>query len=200
MSRARAHDISPRVNFSIRATYARVSRLFSRARARARAGSLTSLPIFAVVIATRVHSPPLPSVCQKCSARQLGTRSSKLAPAAIVRPHRECPLCSAAAAQRALWTKRGLRRPRSNSLSSKAGALNLARIAFAADTPARVPSMRPASSRFSRSSPVRSADVSRLHRDAAGGSENSSGLRSISSVRAIRHARIVHFTYSRVQQ
>jgi len=70
-------------------------------------------------------TPPL--VCQKCSARQLGARSSKLAPAATVRPHRECPLCSAAA-HRALRTKRGLPRT-AVTHSFKAGALNLARIA-----------------------------------------------------------------------
>jgi len=67
------------------------------------------------------------AVCQKCSARQLGARSSKLAPAATVRPHRECPLCSAAA-HRALRTKRGLPRT-AVTRCFKAGALNFARIA-----------------------------------------------------------------------
>lgn len=47
----------------------------------------------------------------KVAARQLGTRSGKLAPAATVRPHRECSLCSTAS-HRALRTKRGLCRPR----------------------------------------------------------------------------------------
>lgn len=46
----------------------------------------------------------------KVAARQLGTRSGKLAPAATVRPHRECSLCSTAS-HRALRTKRGLCRP-----------------------------------------------------------------------------------------
>jgi hypothetical protein len=114
--------------------------LFRRACARARAREFvdTLSPRSRGCHRAREHSrtpershaaftPPL--VCQKCSARQLGARSSKLAPAATVRPHRECPLCSAAA-HRALRTKRGLPRThRGNSLSFKAGALNLARIA-----------------------------------------------------------------------
>lgn len=82
------------------------------------AGSLTSRFPVVVIINVRVRalSPRVAARCSaarvsKVAARQLGARSGKLAPAATVRPHRECSLCSTAS-HRALRTKRGLCRPR----------------------------------------------------------------------------------------